>query len=427
MSRTVAAGSMPADIQAQVEAKLAGDASIRPAAVKPGIVPGTEPKKSKPSSVRSESTMPAPVEKPGAPGSTMASAQAQDDAFLMVARDKIAAADKQADEFSADLTVKKQPRRGLLLDQPEETDEERLERDEKGRFKPAAPATQAEAEDEDDDEAAVQAPVADDDDDDEVVEQPIVAAKPEKLTHEKALALLRLDGFKSKALEKLSPEEVMELASHRAKVRSGVEQMASELAAVKKGGNAATKTSPATESGTASPATTASSFDVKKVTTRFRETYGDEEALSVEEPLAALAGHFDETLKREKQSLQPLFNMIGEMRVELVRNKLERVSPELADDAVWGPVMRKAQKLNPEAYGGDVSAVLQDASQLVLTKIRNGVSSDANRSARMRGQPATGSRREAPVPMSKHDAFGALAVAIENGDTEEVDRIRRSM
>jgi hypothetical protein len=392
MTRAVTAGQLSGDIQAQINAKLAGDPDIVPAAVKPGIVPGSEvrrkPAKRQPDAVDLDLD---------------AERKQNESRFEKVAKERI----EEADSLSAKLVDSKPaktPRRGLLMDEPE--------RDESGKFVAAEPEVE---------EAETPAAEAETETEDvEETEQP-----SGKMTHDKALALLRLDGFKSKALEKLTPEDAIELASHRAKVRTGVEQMASELATLKK---AAAKTPNATESATASPATSASSnFDVKNATKRFRETYGEKEAETLEETASALSRYADDRIEAAKASVAPLADAVLRLQVDFARNRLERVAPELADDALWGRVLRQADKADREAYGGDISAMLQDAVAVVMGKTKKSVVSEADRAARKRGQPATGSRRETPVPMSRHDAFGALAVAIENGDQEEVDRIRRSM
>lgn len=399
MTRAVTAGQLSGDIQQQIAQKLAADPSILPAAVKPGIVPGSETKKKKRDAVDLDID---------------ADRKTREDAFEKVAKQRIEEADKQSGALSSDLQKRKMPRRGLLLDEPEEK-----ERDVSGKFVAAeAEAEPAEVAEEDSSES-------EEVDSSESEDEPEEETPSGKMTHEKALALLRLDGFKSKALEKLSPEDAIELASHRSKVRTGVEQMASELATLKK---AAAKTSTATESATASPATSASSnFDVKNATKRFRETYGEKEAETLEETASALSRYADERIASAKAEVAPLADAVMRLQVDFARNRLERVTPELADDAVWSRVLRQADKADREAYGGDISALLQDSVSVVMGKVKKSTVTEADRAARKRGQPATGSRREPQGPMSRHDAFGAMAVAIEDGDTEEVERLKRSM
>lgn len=425
MSRAVTASQLPSDIAAQIESRLQSDPSVIPAQVRPGVVPGTEPRKK---GKDKGGKIQVAKESPKVPDPTdVALAREREEreaAFLKVAEGKIDEVERVSDQLSREIGPQRTPRRGLLLDEPEdgEEEEEKPERGQDGKFKAREDVEESE---EDAGEAAEDAPEADEDDDD--AEPAAQTGKPSKMTHEKALALLRLDGFKSKALEKLSPEEAIELATHRASVRSGVEKMASELAALKKGGNAATKTAGAPDNATATPATSVSDFDVKQVTKRFRETYGEKEAETVEEPISALAAYMQKKIDEKAQSFEPIVQAVQSLQVQLIRNRLERVSPELGDDAVWGRVMKQAAKCDPTAYGGDIAAIIQDAQAVVMARLKKGAPSDAHRAARLRGQPATSSRRETPLPMSRHDAFGALAVAIEEGNTEEVERIRRSM
>jgi len=389
MTRAATIADLPSDIRNQVEQRMAADPEIAAAkSVAAGIVPGSMKKKA------------------AAPTQTDTDIERErktnEDAFLKIANEKVAEADKETERLRDAYPKERTPKRGALLDEPEETE---VKRDATGKF--------VAAEEEEEPEVAE----SDSDEDDET------PARKGKLTHEKALALLRLDGFKSKALEKLSPEDAIELASHREKVRSGVDKMVSELAELKKAAVPASKESP-----TASPATGASNFDVKAATKRFRETYGDKEAETVEEPMAILASHIESRIEAEKKAFAPVIPMIGELQRELTRSRLERVSPELADDAVWERVVRKAAKMYPNAVvGSDLVDSLTDATSVVVAKLRAGKVSDAEREERQKGQPHTGSRRAPPVPLSRHDAFGALAEAIEDGNTEEVERIRRSM
>lgn len=246
-------------------------------------------------------------------------------------------------------------------------------------------------------------------------EVPVEEAEPAPgMTYEKAFAALRLDKFSSKALAKLSQRDVIELASSRATVRAGVDAMAKENAELRK----AVADQKPRESATASPATGAPSFDVKKATTQWREKYGEDDASLVEEGLGAVTSWASEQIHAAKAEMQPLIQTVMNLQLQLVRQELSETIPELKDKAFFTRVRERASKLSPDAYGGDLEAMLSDAAALVKATSNPKVAPKAL-AARGKAQVQTTSRTQSRAPASKEDRFLQVATAVLEGDTNK--------
>lgn len=245
------------------------------------------------------------------------------------------------------------------------------------------------------------------------------------MTHEKALAILRLEKFTSKALAKMSPEDAIQLARERAPLRADVDAKLAELARFKKGVPAADAKSddkgtpkqqqPATGEGT-------TSFDWKKVSTRLSELYDEDVVRGLEEPITGIAKWTESLIAAKVAELEPLFNTVARLEVQLARHQLGRVYPRLVEDeSFFGDVMEQARKSDREAYGNDLHALLEDAHNVVLARESKGKPAPAAREARRKAQPTTSTRRAASFdkPVSRHDAFGQIAVLFEEGRGEE--------
>lgn len=408
MSRAVTSGDLPASIQSQITSAMSADPDIAAAkSVSPGLV--SEPKQK-----QKKASAPAPVVDDSR--DTVSRQREAEERFDKIAREAISRADTEESDRTGDLYDQPRQKRGAMM--REEESEDVQVRDANGKFtnKKTKQIVTEKVEAPETDEPAESVESEDD--------SPV-------MSHEKALAILRLDGFKSKALEKLSEEEVVELASHRQKVRSGVDQMASELARLKKGSSQAAETEKPqqiqSQAPTAKqqPATSAetntddSGFDYKKVSTRLRELYDEKVVAGLEEPISGVAKWTRDYVAQRERQLEPLFNMVAQLQMNYSRQRLERQYPQLQSDEFFSEVLEKVQKMDRTAYGYDIDAILSDATALVVgTKAKNRTG-EAARSARGRAQPTASSRRSTNGDaMSRHDAFGAAAAAFEDGDDD---------
>jgi hypothetical protein len=266
---------------------------------------------------------------------------------------------------------------------------------------------------------------------DEASDEAEPEAEDEHLSLDKARKLLRLDGWKTSALDKLSDEEAIELASHRLKVRRGVDAMAAELAGLKKTGTTAkpieqNPTSP--EGQQVTPATSSpTGFDSKKAATKFLELYsqGDADALAdgLDHTARWSQGYADKAVKTAvdalKAEFQPYLQALGSLQLNAARTRLAGVYPELADENRFAKVLEKARKFDKTAYE-NVDDLLSDAAAAVLgPKARKMAQQAAARSARSRGQMSTSTRQMRSSPMTADDRFVAVAEAALHGDLDE--------
>lgn len=412
--------NLSTDMQAQIARAINSNPDVAAARqVKPGPIATEEDSVQRTSNKRAKvrrEDPPAKVE------SDIAQRRAAADKAFEAAAAKFIDQEVEAEDDRADdiLRNSRVDKRGALLDDDEEdSDTEEVQvRDSSGKF--TGKKTRVIREDVDDDDVEEQS--------DDGEEESDSDSSDKRMSHEKALRILRLDGFKSKALEKLSPEEVVELASHRASVRSDVDAKLSELAELKKA--ATTKNEQAPSAQQQKPATGAqtSKFNYADVATLMKNSFDDQTVKGLEAPLTHIVKHLEKQLSEKAEAFAPVMHMVMQMRIENSRAKLERKHPQLADDAVFDRVMNKAGKLDATAYNGDVEAMLSDAASIVLSsKAYSGKTSDAARVARVRAQPTVTSRRNVGSEhRSRHDAFGDAVVAMEQGETDLAKQIVRN-
>ncbi len=403
---------MSKSIDTQVQAALDADPDIAAArAVSPGIVKGA------PNGRRAT----APVGGSGRGGVGKQTPVAVSATDQEIEAERHAAADRFTDHARKalereeaegvkddQLKSPKTPKRGALLgddDDPDEQGEEQI-RDSDGKF---TGKRRTKVEDEGDEGGEEGAPAEDD-----------------GMTHDKALAILRLEKFTSKALAKLSPEDAIQLARERAPVRAGVEAMAAENARLKKGGSPAVTEGDKGTPAQQQPATgTGTTFDFKKVTTRLRELYDEDVVSGLEEPISALAKWTEEFVASKEKQLEPLLATVGRMEIELARLRLGRVYPQLVeDDSFFNEVIEQAKKSNGAAYENNLHGLLEDAHNVVLAAKSKGKATPAARAARGRAQPTTSTRRSvSDTPISRHDAFGQIAALLEDGHRAEAQEL----
>lgn len=419
MTKAATASALSPDVQAQVNARLktiveAGAAQ----AVAPGVVKDKSVVKDKQAERRriAEETNPRArlATDDGARqvirrerGSEMREDKGKGDAFVEAATKAIEDDDKR----SVDTTPRgRSYRRGAMINDKPEKEEPEVETE----------APQSDGAPREIDEAE-QAEVP------EITEHGEPGAPKGEMDREKAFRILRLDGFKTAALEKLSDDEAIELATHRSSVRSGVEEKLRKLAEYEKKATSVPATDKAPDAGTATPATTSRTFDIKAATTKFRAEYGDElTAMTLEEPLNALLKHVEDLITEKANALEPITRMQMEMQVRHSRDRLVRAYPELEKDEVFKRVRARAQKLDFVAYDGDIDAMLSDAARFELGGSEKTAVREAARDARRRAQPPTAARRaETTKNLSRHDLMGLIAEATEDGDQDEVQRLRR--
>lgn len=244
--------------------------------------------------------------------------------------------------------------------------------------------------------------------------------------YEKAVAILRLDGWKSKALSKLSQADVLELASSRQKIRAGVQGLVDELATLKKGQAVAGQEKPR-EAATAQPATGATSFDVKKATTRIREEWDDKTADAIGEAISSVVTWAQGFVAEKEAAIQPLIAEVGRLQMNDARSRLAEVFPQVRKNENWERVRKQALKLNPTAFDNDVHAMLLDAAEAKFGRVKStGVPKERVLAARARAQADVSSRTREAEPITADNRIDRVYQALARGDKAEAERIGRS-
>ncbi|HYF01344.1 MAG TPA: hypothetical protein VEJ18_20645 [Planctomycetota bacterium] len=231
---------------------------------------------------------------------------------------------------------------------------------------------------------------------------------------ESAFQALRLTGLKSKHLEKFSREEVLEIAAHEKKRQAENDAKVARANEVIKQREAAS----APETQPKGPA-----FDVGKLVQPLGEEFGDEAASKFGTVLSALKGHYDEQLAELTSAIQTLAGGYFSVQEERARTRLAGRFPQVEDQAEFGKVKAKADKLFSSGTYESLDEAYSDAAAIVLGKA-GPAKSDSNPRTRTNGQPSLASRSSPPVPVNKDDKVVAfLAARLAQRSPDEARRI----